>query len=310
MSFSKEGGYRPPERVESDVVKIAEAFTAKRNRVRTEWLQKILPGANTSRVLRFLDGDVDIVKDRAKEYRDCLGGAEIEILGAKLIDSIRPALEEKFGMDSYLRGGEFLSDESEVLSGDMIDEDRVLQKARWDNPSLLLGDHLGRLRMSALGYRLLDEPKGPIGKVIGGMLSADMEKRLADMAHELEEIPGWLARKGLPKEGPRQKNALERKVERIIVDLSQEKVDALVAEGAHQKIAEAPVLADATRPHEASQETLERIQKRLDDLKVMYPRASKEFERLAPHMAEIVNELINKTALDHLMQSRRFRSRI
>ncbi len=164
--------------------------------------------------------------------------------------------------------------------------------------------------MNALAYRLLDEPKGPIEKVIRGMVTMDVEKRLSDMERELRETPDWLARKGLPMEGPRQKSAVEKTAERLIIGLSQEKVDALVTGGVHSKIAEARVLADATQAHEISEEALTRAQKRLDDLRIAYPRARKEFERLTLRIPEIVDELINKMLLDHLMQSQRFHARI
>ncbi|MDO8659415.1 MAG: hypothetical protein Q7K54_02325 [Candidatus Parcubacteria bacterium] len=301
--------YTPPEaRMEPDLSALSESFTEKRNSRRLELLQKILPpSVDTQRILDFLGGDtVTLVRQRMQEFPLILGGTEIEILGKNLREQVRPVLSQQFGDDSYLRDGEFLSDESETLDMEMWDKQTVLQKTYWNNFCILLGDHLGLLRMNALSYKLVDEPSGPIATVIQRMIETDIERRLADIEKELRETPDWLARKGLPKKGPKPKSELDEKIGRAIISLENDKVKELVDKGVHHKIAEARVLADSTKPVELTPENIAYVEKRLEEMRITFPQIQEEYERLKPLIGEIIREILNETSLDHIMQVRKF----
>ena len=287
---------------------LADSFTKKRNSIRAEWLLKILPPTvDTQRIIDFLGGDtVSLVRQRMKEFPIILGGTEIEILGRDLREQARPALSHQFGGVSYLQTGEFLSDESETLTNEMASEQSVLVKAYWNDCGLLLGDNLGLLRMNALGYELANSPKGHIETLVKDMLETDINKRLADMEREMQETPGWLARKGLPKEGPEPQSELDERIRRAILSLKKADVEKLVASGVDPKIAEARVSADIFRPEELTSEDIECAWKILEKTRGNYPQMKEEHSRLKPLIDKVVEEILNKTALEHIIQAGRF----
>ncbi|MFH0854854.1 MAG: hypothetical protein V1891_05225 [bacterium] len=302
--------FTPPETIiEPDLSALSELFTEKRNSMRAELLRKILPpSVDTQRILDFLGADdtVTLVRKRMKEFPLILGGTEIEILGKNLREQVRSVLSQQFGDDSYLRDGEFLLDESEALDMEIWDEQRVLQKAYLNNFGVLLGDHLGLLRMNALSYKLVDEPSGHIADVIQKMLETDIEKRLANIEEELKETPDWLARKGLPKEGSKPKSELDEKIGCAIVALEKDKVKELVDKGVHRKIAEARVLADSTKQEELTLENIAYVEKRLEEMRKIFSQMHEEYERLKPLISEVIREILDETSLDHIMQACEF----
>lgn len=111
------------------------------------------------------------------------------------------------------------------------------------------------------------------------MLETDIGKRLTDMEREIKETPDWLARKGLPKEGPKPKSELGKRIGRAILSFEKDKVEELVSKGTHRKIAEARVLADSTKPEELTPENIAYVEKWLEEMRRIFPQIQEEYER-------------------------------
>src|SRR3989339_796358 len=254
---------------------LAESFTRKRNRNRVESLQKILPPSiDSQRILNFLEGDTVSVKRRIKEFPIILGGTEIEIRGTNLRDQISYTLLQQFGNLSYLQNdGEAILDNSDILRNGMMGEQSILQKAYWDDYGILLGDHLGLLRMNALSYKLIGEPDGPIDILIQKAIESDATKRVEETKREIEVTPGWLARKGLPeKNTPKEpKSPVKQTVNRLILSFNTAKVKKLTDSGVDPKIAEARVLAEALKPKELTPKNIAYVERKLEIARETYP---------------------------------------
>lgn len=289
----------------------SEMFTQQRNQVRLESLKRILPDTvGDSPILDYLGRNtIDIVRRRTEEFPLLLGSYEIFRLGDKLRDEVRPLLIEKFGDASYLKkNSDIIWDESETQRGSMSQDHTTLNKIFWDKDSgILLGDHLGSLRINAVSYELVEEPFGAIEDWASRQILTEAEQRIKRLKQEIPEQRAFIDRKGLPKKEDKQPRAtIQERVEEILIELEKDNVQGFVDDGVHPRIAKARVLGDTLRPKELTPGELEACKEELKRMERLLPELEAEYERLKPVIKQVVEDILDSTGLKHLMQMNRF----